>query len=96
MAGRASKRAARRAVSKRHGQPARRPRAVSSGPPRRFNNLPPQRTSFVGREREIAQIKQLLETTGLLTMTMDKQLSTTSRVSSYVKKWGTGGSRWSV
>jgi non-specific serine/threonine protein kinase len=69
MTGRAPKRAARRAVSKRHGQPARRPRAVSSGPPLRFNNLPPQRTSFVGREREIAQIKQLLETTRLLTLT---------------------------
>ncbi len=32
------------------------------------NNLPAQRTSFVGREREIAEVKRLLETTRLLTL----------------------------
>ncbi len=33
------------------------------------NNLPRQLTSFIGREREIAEIKQLLSTTCLLTLT---------------------------
>ncbi len=33
------------------------------------SNLPAQLTSFVGREREIAELKQLLETTRLLTLT---------------------------
>lgn len=33
------------------------------------NNLPRQLTSFVGREREIAEVKRLLRTTGLLTLT---------------------------
>ncbi len=34
-----------------------------------LGNLPHQLTSFVGREREIAKIKQLLGTTHLLTLT---------------------------
>ncbi|MGB3634473.1 MAG: BTAD domain-containing putative transcriptional regulator, partial [Rubrobacteraceae bacterium] len=33
------------------------------------NNLPVSRTSFIGREREIREIKDLLEKTGLLTLT---------------------------
>ncbi len=33
------------------------------------NNLPLQLTSFIGREREIAEIKRLLENTRLLTLT---------------------------
>src|SRR5438105_4560850 len=33
------------------------------------NNLPIQPTSFIGREREIAEVKQLLTTTHLLTLT---------------------------
>src|SRR5437879_4153454 len=33
------------------------------------NNLPLQRTSFVGREREVEQVKRLLVTTQLLTLT---------------------------
>ena len=32
------------------------------------NNLPPQVTSFIGRERELAEAKKLLETTRLLTL----------------------------
>ena len=32
-------------------------------------NLPAQRTSFVGREREVAQVKELLKGPGLLTLT---------------------------
>jgi predicted ATPase/class 3 adenylate cyclase len=33
------------------------------------NNLPPQLTSFVGRERELAELKERLKTTRLLTLT---------------------------
>lgn len=33
------------------------------------NNLPRQLTSFIGREREMAEVKQLLHTTSLLTLT---------------------------
>ena len=33
------------------------------------NNLPIQLTSFIGREREIAEVKRLLATTRLLTLT---------------------------
>src|SRR5262245_6327080 len=33
------------------------------------NNLPGQLTSFVGREREVAEVKRLLATTRLLTLT---------------------------
>src|SRR5215471_14284997 len=35
----------------------------------RANNLPLQLTTFVGREREIAEIKRLLAATSLLTLT---------------------------
>jgi predicted ATPase/class 3 adenylate cyclase len=35
----------------------------------RPTNLPPQRTSFVGRDRELAEITKLLETARLLTLT---------------------------
>lgn len=38
-------------------------------PDRSPNNLPLQLTSFIGREREIAEIKRLLATTRLLTLT---------------------------
>ena len=41
--------------------------AGRDGPPR--HNLPPQLTSFVGRERELAEIKAALERTRLLTLT---------------------------
>ncbi len=40
------------------------PRSLDSLP----NNLPRQLTSFVGREREMAEVKRLLSTTGLLTL----------------------------
>lgn len=36
---------------------------------RRLHNLPEQLSSFVGREREIAEIKRLLETSRMLTLT---------------------------
>jgi predicted ATPase/class 3 adenylate cyclase len=41
------------------------PRSLDARP----NNLPLQLTSFVGREREIAEVKRLLETNRLLTLT---------------------------
>jgi predicted ATPase/class 3 adenylate cyclase len=41
------------------------PRTLDARP----NNLPPQLTSFVGREEEIAEVKGLLGTTRLLTLT---------------------------
>ena len=44
------------------------PGASASAHPARNHNLPNQLTSFVGREREIAQIKELLPSTRLLTL----------------------------
>ncbi len=38
-------------------------------PPRKLHNLPPQLTSFIGREQEVVEIKRLLATTRLLTLT---------------------------
>ena len=35
------------------------------------NNLPRQLTSFIGRDREMAEVRRLLSTTGLLTLTGD-------------------------
>jgi predicted ATPase len=68
MAGRPKKRLAKRPLRRRPTQSARlQGRVVPS--PRRLHNLPTQRTSFIGREREIAEIKQLLGTTRLLTLT---------------------------
>ena len=43
--------------------------AAAKGADRRRTNLPQVLTSFVGREREIAEIKQLLPSTRLLTLT---------------------------
>ena len=42
---------------------------VSPPPRQQLHNLPVQLTSFIGREREIAEIKRLLGTTRLLTLT---------------------------
>ena len=68
MTGRPRKRLAKRPLRRRPTQSARlQDRMVPS--PRRLHNLPAQRTSFIGREREIAEIKQLLRTTRLLTLT---------------------------
>lgn len=52
-------------------QPASRQleRALPAQPVQRRHNLPTSLTSFVGRETEIAEIKRLLETTRLLTLT---------------------------
>ncbi len=44
-------------------------REVSAPPPTALHNLPQELTSFIGREREISQIKQLLFSARLLTLT---------------------------
>jgi predicted ATPase/DNA-binding SARP family transcriptional activator len=44
-------------------------RPLPSSPPLTNTNLPVQLTSFVGRERELAELKPLLQTTRLLTLT---------------------------
>ena len=59
------------AVERRRGAAARRPgaplplRAPDASP----HNLPVQRTSFVGRERELAAVRRLLATSALVTLT---------------------------
>jgi non-specific serine/threonine protein kinase len=68
MAGRPKKRLANGPLRRRPTQSTRlQGRTVPS--PRRLHNIPTQRTSFIGREREIAEIKQLLGATRLLTLT---------------------------
>ena len=58
-----------------HLSPARRPailvhqRALPEGGQLSRHNLPVQLTSFVGRERELAEVHSLLATTHLLTLT---------------------------
>lgn len=59
------------AFPRRSSQQGRPAAAVSdrlSGGPRRLHNLPAQLSSFVGREREVAEIKQQLEKSRLLTL----------------------------
>jgi predicted ATPase/DNA-binding SARP family transcriptional activator len=48
--------------------PADTPVAAPSGPPAPQHNLPLALTSFIGREREIAEVQRLLATTRLLTL----------------------------
>src|SRR5262249_21362951 len=50
-------------------RPRRTPAASASGRRHVRNNLPRQVTSFVGREREIQELQQLLGTASLLTLT---------------------------
>ncbi len=57
------------AASKRQRHLARQIDPVSASVPKRLNNLPTQLTSFIGREREIAELERLLERTRLLTLT---------------------------
>jgi predicted ATPase len=49
-----------------HGQPSEFPPIRSLETP---SNLPPQRTTFVGRDREVARLRKLLRGPGLLTLT---------------------------
>ncbi len=72
MARRVRKRVAKRPPSRRHGARRSRRQALPLPvpfPSRRSNNLPIQVTSFIGRDREIAEIKQALPHTRLLTLT---------------------------
>lgn len=62
------KRVPRRPVRRRPRQSARRQSGVTLPVPR-LHNLPTQLTSFIGREHEIADVKHILETTRLLTLT---------------------------
>lgn len=45
------------------------PAAAVSASPRRLHNFPSSLNSFIGREREKAEVRQLLQTTRLLTLT---------------------------
>ena len=49
--------------------PSPRPRRAHAAPPPLPGHLPVPLTSFVGRERELAELKELLNTTRLLTLT---------------------------
>src|SRR5215470_9129799 len=69
MAGRPRKRVTKLRVRRQPTLSARRQRRIVPPPPERRHNLPAQFTSFIGREGEIAEIKRLLETTRLLTLT---------------------------
>ena len=50
-------------------EPAGQPRGETSGGGAQAHNLPAQRTSFVGREREMLELKRALAMTQLLTLT---------------------------
>ncbi|HKX17170.1 MAG TPA: LuxR C-terminal-related transcriptional regulator [bacterium] len=54
---------------RRRPRPVRRASSVVSPPPKRLHNLPTQLTTFIGREQEIVEVKCLLATTRLLTLT---------------------------
>ena len=69
MARRPRKRVAKRPVRRRPTQSARHQSRMVPPPPQRLHNLPPQLTSFIGREREIVEVKRLLGTARLLTLT---------------------------
>jgi len=68
MARRPRRQVAKSAAAKWPPRPSRDPHSVSSTP-HRLHNLPTQLTSFIGREQETAEIKRLLATTRLLTLT---------------------------
>ena len=69
MARRPKRRVAKRRVGKRPMVSGRQRGPASLPKPRRLNNLPAELTSFIGREPEIADIKRLIATTRLLTLT---------------------------
>src|SRR6516162_8486227 len=66
---RPEKRVVRKRTTKRPERRTRSQRPISPPPRSALHNLPMQLTSFVGREREIAETRRLLETTRLLTLT---------------------------
>jgi predicted ATPase/DNA-binding CsgD family transcriptional regulator len=69
MARRPKKRVAKRHVGRRPRRPARQESRAVPPPPPRHHNLPTQLTTFIGREREIAEVKRLLASARLLTLT---------------------------
>ena len=69
MARRPGKRGPKRPARRRPTQSAGRKSQVVPPLPKRLHNLPTQVTTFIGREQEIAEVKGLLGTTRLLTLT---------------------------
>ena len=69
MARRPRKRVAKRRAARRPARRVRRDSPATLAPPQRLHNLPTQLTSFIGRQQEIAEVKRLLSTTRLLTLT---------------------------
>ena len=69
MVRRPRERVAKRRVAKRPTRRDRHESPASPARPRRLHNLPTQLTTFIGREREIAQVRDLLSRTRLLTLT---------------------------
>src|SRR5262250_319461 len=63
------KRVSNRRASRSPARPARREGRAVAARVRRLDNLPAQLTTFIGREHEIAEVKHLLRTTRLLTLT---------------------------
>ena len=69
MARRPRRRVIKISASKRQRHLVRQADPVSASVRKRLSNLPTQLTSFIGREREIAELERLLESTRLLTLT---------------------------
>jgi non-specific serine/threonine protein kinase len=69
VARRPRKRVAKRRAGKRSTRSAQLESRVVPRRPKRLNNLPVQLTAFIGREHEITDIKGLLASTRLLTLT---------------------------
>ena len=67
MTRRPGKRGTKRRVPQRRESLAARP--CPAAPPRRSHNLPIQLTSFIGRERELAEIKHILHSARVFTLT---------------------------
>src|SRR5579862_435296 len=69
MARRSGKRVAKGRVRRQPTRSTRQKSSAGSSLPARFPNLPTQLTTFIGRQQESAEIKRLLGTTRLLTLT---------------------------
>ena len=69
MARRPRKRVAKRRLGRRSTRSAQPQRRLGSLAPRRLNNLPAQLTTFIGRKKEIEEVKELLASARLLTLT---------------------------
>src|SRR5579859_2879216 len=69
VAPRSRKQGTKRRRVRRPGRSSRPARQAAQAPSRRLHNLPAELTTFIGREREIAEIARLLASTRLLTLT---------------------------